>query len=98
VTIPRSSDRGEERGVKTAAAHDAICAIADLFENVYVIDFYKYACDFDADFREKFFSNGHMNPMGYLLIARMVTSYIDYIIRHNTSEFIEVGLMGVDKP
>ena len=97
VTIPRSSDRGEERLKKTEAMREAILGLAEKFDNTYVIDLFKYAPDYNAEFREKFFLDGHMNPMGYLLTARMFISYIDYIIRHNMRDFFEVGLMGVDR-
>ena len=96
VTIPRSSDRGEARAEKTRAQRDAIYKLAEYFDNAYVIDLYEYAPDFDASFRELFFLNGHMSPAGYLMIARFFVSYIDYIIRHNMSDFKNVGLMGVD--
>jgi len=35
-----------------------------------------------------------MNPMGYLLTAKYVMSYIDYIIRHNMEDFAQVGFIG----
>lgn len=35
-----------------------------------------------------------MNPMGYMLTARMVESYIDYIIRHNAEDFKQIGFIG----
>ena len=34
-----------------------------------------------------------MNPMGYLLFAKMIDSYIDYIIRHNMDDFKYTGLI-----
>ena len=34
-----------------------------------------------------------MNPMGYLLTARMVVSYIDYIIRSDMRRFAQVGFI-----
>jgi hypothetical protein len=37
-----------------------------------------------------------MTPMGYVLIARMVESYVDYIIRHNPEDFNQVGFIGTD--
>ena len=39
---------------------------------------------------------GHMTPMGYVLAARMIESYIDYIIRKNPTEFNQVGFIGTD--
>ena len=43
--------------------------------------------DIIQEFKEKYFLLGHMNPAGYLLVAKMVDSYIDYIIRHNLDDF-----------
>ncbi len=37
-----------------------------------------------------------MNPMGYLFTAKIVGSYIDYIIRHNMNDFFDVGFIGTD--
>ena len=42
------------------------------------------------------FRLGHMTPTGYVLMARMVESYIDYIIRKNPEDFNQVGLIGTD--
>ena len=70
--------------------------LSEKFDNTYVIDLMEYAPLYDGKFREKFFMQGHMNPMGYLLTARMVASYIDYIIRHNMKDFYEIGFIGTD--
>lgn len=68
------------------------------FTNTYVIDIYKYADIQNDDFREKYNLGGHMNPMGYVYAAEMIDSYIDYIIRHNPSDFKCAGLInsGID--
>lgn len=42
--------------------------------------------------KEKFYLYGHMNPSGYILTAKIVDSYIDYIVRHNPDDIKEVGL------
>ena len=34
-----------------------------------------------------------MNPMGYALTAKMMMSYIDYIIRHNHKDFDHLGFL-----
>lgn len=71
--------------------------IADRINNVYILDFRKYAPNHDKAFREKYYlGNSHMNPMGYMLTARYVMSYIDYIVRNNPQEFKQVGLIGTD--
>lgn len=69
---------------------------AEKFDNTYVIDLLKYAPTYDDKFKEKFYMRGHLNPMGYLLTAKMTASYIDYIIRHNIDDFKEVGFIGTD--
>ena len=63
------------------------------FENLYVLDFRKYSPDYGKKFKSNFFLNGHLNPAGYLITAKMVMSYIDFIIRNNPREFDEVGLI-----
>ena len=47
-----------------------------------------------SDFKQKFYLYTHMNPMGYILTANLVDSYIDYIVRHNPEEFLHAGLIG----
>ncbi len=72
----------------------ALYELAKLFEYTYIIDLYEYAPHYDAEFRKQFFLGGHMNPMGYIISAKMIASYIDYIIRHNPDDFRLVGLIG----
>ena len=42
----------------------------------------------------------HMTPTGYLLTARMIASYIDYIIRDDYQAFKTAGFIGtaIDLP
>ena len=75
---------------------DALYALAEHFENSYVIDLYKYGPIYDEEFREKYFLHGHMNPMGYIFTANLIDSYIDYIIRTNPKDFANVGFIGTD--
>jgi len=37
-----------------------------------------------------------MNPSGYILTAKLIDSYIDYIVRHNSDDFKTVGFVGTD--
>lgn len=67
--------------------------IAERVGNAYVIDLYEYAPTYDDEFKDSFYLLGHLNPMGYLLTAKMMMTYIDYIIRHNMKDFTEVGLI-----
>ncbi|MBR3751336.1 MAG: SGNH/GDSL hydrolase family protein [Clostridia bacterium] len=73
---------------------ELLCQIAALFDNTYVIDLYRYAPIYDKEFFDNFFLEGHMSPTGYLLSAKMIASYIDYIIRNNPEKFKKIGLIG----
>ena len=69
-------------------------SIAQKFTNTYVIDLYEYAPVYDDIFYENFFLGGHMNPQGYIITAKMIMSYIDYIIRNNPKDFAQVPFIG----
>ncbi len=94
LTMPH--DRGDDgEQFRLGELHaELMYALAELFDNTYVIDLRKYAPPYDAGFRERFYMFGHMNPMGYILTAKMVAAYIDYIIRHNMKDFIQVPFIG----
>lgn len=94
VTVPNTNT--PERDEKTFGIINAIYALADYFDNCYVIDLYKYAPVYDDRFKEHFYLNGHMSPAGYLFTARLIDSYIDYIIRHNPDAFRNTGFIGLD--
>jgi lysophospholipase L1-like esterase len=92
MSIPNKDDDNQE---VREAHRNLLAELTDIFDNTYLVDLYTYAPVADADF-EKSFWLGHMTPMGYILIARMVESYIDYIIRKNPEEFNQVGFIGTD--
>ena len=97
VTTPNAGEEEvEDKRELRRSLRKAIFDIAGLFDNTYVIDLYKYAPIYDGEFKKKFFLSGHMAPAGYLLTAKMICSYIDYIIRHNLKKFKTVGLMDYD--
>lgn len=93
MTIPYNGDKEPERIEKEEQYSEAIRKFAEKTQNAYVIDLRKYAPEYDKKFRDTFFL-GHMTPTGYMLTAKMVMSYIDYIIRHNPADFAQVGLIG----
>ena len=92
MTMPEENNRREIEELKGAHAK-LMYDLAEFFENAYVIDLKKYAPVYDKDFKEKFYLNGHLNACGYALTAKMVLSYIDYIIRHHFDDFREIGLV-----
>ncbi len=75
---------------------DTMYALADYFDNAYVIDLNKYGPVYGEEFRNHFYLHGHLNPSGYILTARIIDSYIDYIVRHNPDEFRNTGFICTD--
>lgn len=62
----------------------------------YVIDLLEYMPMHDEAFHNNFYLGGHLNPMGYILTARVTESYIDYIIRNNPRDFDTVGFIDTE--
>ncbi len=83
-----------EKKERTEGMVEALYAMSQYFDNSYVINLYKYGPVYDDKFKEKFYLNGHMSPAGYILTARLIDSYIDYIIKHNYEDFKNVGFIG----
>lgn len=86
----------DENKAKKLAHREALYSLAKAYDNIYVLDMLEYAPVLDKEYVENFKLNGHLNPMGYLLSAKMISSYIDFIIRSNMPDFKEVGFIGTD--
>lgn len=82
-----------DRSEKAKKVNEVFYALAEYFDNAYVIDLYKYGPFYDEKFRQHFYMYGHMNPSGYILTAKLIDSYIDYIVRHNPEDFKDIGLV-----
>ena len=93
MTFPYQPQKGEEANKLRDEWCNGIRALARKFENTYVLDFRKYAPPHDEKFEDTF-RLGHMTPAGYLLTAKQVMSYIDWIIRNNHKDFKQVGFIG----
>ncbi|MBQ6165136.1 MAG: SGNH/GDSL hydrolase family protein [Clostridia bacterium] len=91
VTMPR-----DENGSRSKEHTAFLYELAGALEYAYVIDLDKYAPVYDAQFRRYFFMGGHMNAAGYAFTAKMFESYIDYIIRHNPEDFMQIGFVGTE--
>lgn len=94
VTFAESCEKHIEE--KAQLHREAIYKLAELFENSYVIDLYKYGPKHDEKFHEKYFMYGHMNPMGYIFTAKVIDSYIDYIVRTNPKDFKTTAFINTD--
>lgn len=86
---------GNEKDEKRKAVRDLLEEFTKIFKNTYLIDLYTYAPVNDEAYAATF-RLGHMTPTGYVLTARMIESYIDYIIRKNPKDFNQVGFIGTD--
>lgn len=94
MTMPSHGPNDPKDGIRAAHAQ-RLYDLAEAFENCYVLDLRQYGPVYDEAFNKKFFL-GHMTPTGYVLTAKMVVSYIDYIIRHNMEDFAQVGFIGTE--
>ena len=90
--MPRSG-RDDER---VRRHRDILIRLAETFPNTYFLDLYQYAPEFDAEFKRNFYLGSHLTPTGYYFMAKVIASYIDYIIRSDMPSFKYAGLMGFD--
>lgn len=96
VTFPRTSGNGKAEISRTESHVKAMYDLNSIFENTYVIDLYKYGPIYDKEFEKKFYLHYHLNASGYILTARIIDSYIDYIVRHNPQDFQNVPFIGTE--
>ncbi len=94
VTLCRSEDA--EADAARLDIVNAIRELAEYFDNAYVIDLFEYGPAHNKEFCERFYLHGHLAPEGYVLTAKIIDSYIDYIIRHNPDDFKQAGFIGTD--
>ena len=89
VTMPKN-----ENGSRCPEHTELLYEMTKVFPFSYVIDMDRYSPPHDKEFKKRFYLGGHLNAAGYLLIARQFESYIDYIIRHNPDDFLQIGFVG----
>ena len=94
MTIPDSDLRNPGRREKEETLAEAIRAFCEKTRNTYVLDLRKYGPNHDRKFNDNFFLSGHMTPTGYMIMSKMIMSYIDYIIRNNPDDFAQAGFIG----
>ena len=92
--VTMMNHEGSANNDKRLRHAEALYELAEYFDNSYVIDLYKYAPRYDDEYKDNFNLYHHLNPMGYIMTAKMVDSYIDYIIRKNPDDFRRVPFIG----
>ncbi len=94
MTMPRAGVMDATHRAYYDRHRELLFKLSTLLPRTYVIDLRTYAPVYDEEFRARFYLGGHLNPMGYVLTAKMTASYIDYIIRHNMEDFKQSGFVG----
>jgi lysophospholipase L1-like esterase len=94
MTMPRINGEAEDKANLRRAHAELLKNYAARLKFGFVLDFNTYAPLIDKEFEKNYFLRGHLNPMGYRYFALMISSYIDYIIRHDPDKFKLVGLGG----
>lgn len=89
VTMPKTDN--EESNIKRAGQAALMEDMAKHYTNSYCINLFEYGPVYDKAWNERFNLLGHQNPMGYYMSAQLISSYIDWIIRHNIQDFKRVG-------
>lgn len=83
--------------VENYGLNTAIRNIANLFKNVYLMDLYTYGADmYTSGYIAANKRGGHYNAVGYRQMALIMATYIDWIMRNNPQEFLEVEFIGTD--
>jgi len=65
--------------------------LCGFFKRTHLIDLRTYGPVYDREFCERYFMSGHLVPAGYLFTAKLIASYIDYIVRHKPEKFHQLG-------
>lgn len=94
MSMPKGTGTVPADDEKRARFNELLHEIAGFYKNCYVIDLFTYMPANAGDYRRIFYLGGHLNPIGYRYTAQVVMSYIDYIIRHNMDDFIQVPFIG----
>ncbi|MEC7783439.1 MAG: SGNH/GDSL hydrolase family protein [Bacteroidota bacterium] len=95
MTMPQTTDKGYNERVEVY--NNVIRQMPEYFDNVYLIDIFKYAPVHTDAFKEQYKNGGHMNAAGYLYNSWILMTYIDWIVRNNFKEFAEVALIKENK-
>ncbi len=94
VTMPRE-ESDDEKKIQLKKEHTKLLYdFAEIFPHSYVIDLHQYAPVYDEAFKKSFYMYGHLNPAGYLFTAKIIASYVDFIVRSNFKDFEQVGFIG----
>lgn len=93
VTPPKMCTDEPERVKIYDKMAEILHKFAKLFPYTYVIDLRADGEVYDEKFISMYFVGGHLNAMGYLYTANVISTYIDFIIRENYEDFKQVAFI-----
>ena len=82
----------KENSFENAGWNTAVRYMAEIFENVYILDMHEYF----PEIPNWHFTEGHGNIMGYLWYAKEIACYVDWIVRSNPEKFKYVQFIGTE--
>lgn len=96
--FPMTIQRGWGNDDTMQKYNKAIRDIAELYDNTFLIDYYKYGVSWNTS--EEFWKNnsrgGHLVASGYQYMAYELCTYIDWIIKNNPVPFKDAAFVGTD--
>ena len=95
IARDRDTDTFALNGIREAH-RDLLRDMTKIFRHTYLLDFYEYFPAQTEEYKEFFYTGSHLDPMGYVLTAKAVESYIDYLVRKDPRAFAEVPFIGSD--
>jgi hypothetical protein len=85
--VTMKSNRYEDAGWNTAIRY-----MAEIFENVYILDMHEYF----PEIPDWHYTEGHGNIMGYLHYAKEIACCVDWVVRNNHDAFKYVQFIGTE--
>lgn len=88
VTLAKTPFWPKERQALIKEHRLMLESLTKIVPNSYLIDIYKYGPTHTLTFKKKFYQADHLNFQGYYLYAKLICSYIDYLIRKEPVSFL----------
>lgn len=86
-----------QEATETKGYNTAVRTISTLFDDVYLVDLYTYGKElYSSGIIAECNRSGHYNAMAYREMALIIASYIDWIMRHNVSDFSQIEFIGTE--
>ena len=92
VTTPKETWWDDKERIQI---RDFLLKLSKCFEFTYVLNLYDNLI-YDTEYRDNYFVDGHLTAMGYKDSADIISTYIDYIIRNNPQDFLQVAFIDKD--